>query len=137
MELFNEIWLMMISWYGQKPEWTTRLHLAKSICPTIAMTSMTSENHLDIEIHFENGKLTTMLYQKPTDTRKYLHYANFHPKKCKDDIPIGQVKRIWCICSDERDFKTKCSNFQLFQKMWIPWKDSEKCREMYSKYNII
>ena len=60
---------------------------------------------LDVSISNINGKLTTDLYTKPTDTHDYLLYSSAHPKNCKDSIPYSQFLRVRRICSDRKTFE--------------------------------
>ena len=42
----------------------------------------------------DEGRLTTNLYVKPTDTHQYLHRDSCHPGHCKHSIPYSQALRI-------------------------------------------
>ena len=59
---------------------------------------------LDTLVRLKEGKLTTDLYTKPTDSHSYLRYESAHPQRCKDSIPYSQFLRIRRICSDISDF---------------------------------
>ena len=61
--------------------------------------SPTKANFLDTCVAIsEDGKLTTDLYTKPTDSNNYLLYLAAHPTHCKRGIPFGQFLRL---CSDD------------------------------------
>ena len=52
--------------------------------PTLKFTSewsQTSTNFLDVTVSLTNGKTTTDLYVKPTDSHQYLHFPSCHPNK--------------------------------------------------------
>lgn len=48
-----------------------------------------------------NGKITTDIYRKPTDTQQYLHFKSHHPKNCIKSIPYSLARRICTIVSDK------------------------------------
>ena len=71
--------------------------------PTIKTTaewSQTSINFLDVSVSFTDGKITTDLYVKTTDSHQYLHSSSSHPYHCKMGIPYSQALRLNRICSD-------------------------------------
>ena len=49
--------------------------------------SQTSITFLDVSVSFTNGKITTDLYVKATDSHQYLHPSLCHPYRCKKGIP--------------------------------------------------
>ena len=61
-------------------------------------------NFLDVSVKISNGKLSTSLYTKETDSLSYLDYSSCHPKSCKNAIPYSQFLRLRKICSDDEDF---------------------------------
>ena len=72
-------------------------------------SSTTEVNFLDTCIHrTEDGKLTTDLYIKPTDSNNYLLYSSAHPPHCKRSIPYSQFLRIRRICTEKADFVKHC-----------------------------
>ena len=42
---------------------------------------------LDVSVIYENGKLHTNLYIKPTDKHQYLYSHSYHPKHTKNSLP--------------------------------------------------
>ena len=59
--------------------------------PTIKFTaewSQTSINFLDVSVSFTDGKITTDLFVKATDSYQYLHSSSYH---CKKGIPYSQA----------------------------------------------
>ena len=71
---------------------------------TIKFTEETSDvsiNFLDITIALNpQGKLTTTLYCKPTDSHNYLLYSSEHPRHILREIPYSQFLRVRRICSN-------------------------------------
>ena len=56
---------------------------------------------LDITIIlYEDGKVETDIYYKPTNSHQYLDYNSFHPQHIKDNVPFGLAKRIICFVTD-------------------------------------
>ena len=77
---------------------------------TIKYTWEWSENcisFLNVQLKLENGKISTGLYQKPTDTRQYLDYASCHPSHAKRAILYSQALRIRRICDSDEVFKDR------------------------------
>ena len=75
--------------------------------PTIKFTaewSQTSINFLDVSVSLTDGKITTDLYVKATDSHQYLHSSSCHPYHCKKGIPYSQALCLNRICSDPVSF---------------------------------
>ena len=69
-----------------------------------------SLNFLDITIIlYEDGKLETDIYYKPTNSHQYLDYTSFHQTHVKDNIPFSLAKRIVCFVtdSDQMDYRMR------------------------------
>ena len=64
--------------------------------------------YLDLNMSIENGKITTDLYKKTTDTNTILPFSSCHPRHCVRGIPYGQCLRLRRICSKDSDFKKRC-----------------------------
>ena len=54
---------------------------------------------------FQEGKLSTTLYTKPTDKNSLLHATSAHPPALKKGLPYSQFLRIKRICSSQADFE--------------------------------
>ena len=83
-----------------------------TVHPTIKFTAASSRTEipfLDILIKVRNGLLHTDLHTKPTDTHNCLHYLSAHPRHCKDNIPFSQFLRVRRLCSQDEDFRARCS----------------------------
>ena len=85
------------------------IHYMNSLHPTIKFTheySHSNMNFLDTTVKLNNKrKLTTTLYNKPTDTHLYLHYTSAHQESILSKGPFGQYLRLRRICSLDEDFK--------------------------------
>ena len=71
--------------------------------PTIKFTfdsSNETTHFLDVTLTLNNGKITTDLYTKPTDTHAYLLPSSSHPKHTFRSIAYSQALRVRRICSD-------------------------------------
>ena len=49
---------------------------------------------LDVLVRLDQGRLSTDLYSKPTDSHSYLKFESSHPKNCKNSIPYSQFLRV-------------------------------------------
>lgn len=61
-------------------------------------------NFLDVSVSNEDGRLSTSIYRKPTDSFSYLKYESFHPQHIKQSIVFSQMLRFRRIISDEEVF---------------------------------
>lgn len=52
---------------------------------------------LDVVVISENSEITTDIYYKPTDTKRYLNYHSNHPRHVKNNIPYNLARRICSI----------------------------------------
>ena len=78
-------------------------------------------NFLDVKVKLSEGKISTTLYKKETDSLSYLNYSTCHPKSCKNAIPYSQFLRLRRICSDDDDFVVKSKLLALsFHKANYP-----------------
>ena len=73
--------------------------------------STESVNFLDVNITLTNGRLSTSLYSKPTDSHLYLDNSSCHPEHVIKNIPKGQFLRLRRICSDTTDFIRECNRY--------------------------
>ena len=58
---------------------------------------------LDLKIFFENERLETDLYIKPSNLQLYLYFLSNHPEPCKQGVVYGQALRIIERCSKIED----------------------------------
>ena len=47
-------------------------------------------------------------------TTSYLHNDSSHNSKCITSIPFSELLRLWRLCSDDDDFKTKVNEMSTF-----------------------
>ena len=84
--------------------------------PTLRFThevNSTTVSFLDVSITKNNqGEIHTSLYSKPTDAHLYLHYASYHPKHQKRNIPYSQAIRPRRICSSIETFHEACNKLK-------------------------
>ena len=83
--------------------------------PTIKFTaewSQTSTNFLDVLVSFTDGKITTDLYVKVTDSHQYLHSFSCHSYHGKKGIPYSQALRLNRICSDPISFDRRSNDLE-------------------------
>jgi len=67
--------------------------------------STTKVNFLDTNvIKTVDNHIITDLYEKPTDSKNYLHFTSCHPTHTKTSLPYSQFLRIRRICTLESDF---------------------------------
>ena len=81
--------------------------------PTIKFTaewSQTSISSLDVSVSFTDGKITTDLYLKATDSHQYLHSSSCHPYHCTKGIPCSQALNR--ICSDPISFDRRYNDLE-------------------------
>ena len=69
--------------------------------------STTSIPFLDVQVINNNGKLSTDLYTKPTDTHQNLNWTSCHPRHTKISIPYSLALRLRRICSDNHFFEKR------------------------------
>ncbi len=55
-------------------------------------------NFLDTTVYFQDQRLHTTLYTKPTDSHSYLNFDSCHPLHNKVSIPYSQFLRVRRIC---------------------------------------
>ena len=69
--------------------------------------STTSIPFLDVQVINSNGKISTDLYTKPTDTHQYLNWTSCHPRHTKTSIPYSLALRLRRICSTNDFFEKR------------------------------
>ena len=96
----------------------TFLQQINSMHPTIKFTaewSYRSVSFLDVNVTLnEDGRITTDLYTKPTDTHQYLHRQSCHPRHCKTTIAYSQALRLRRICSSDEDYLRRVEELKLY-----------------------
>ena len=85
--------------------------------PAIKFTYEISEQSvafLDMDISLKQGKRTTSVHYKATDSHSYLDYRSSHNPSMKNGIPSSQFLRLRRLCSDDTDFKEKAEEMVEF-----------------------
>ena len=85
--------------------------------PALQLTweiSETSVSFLDILVSINGNRLTTSVFQKPTDSHSYLLYSFSHPNHTKQFIPLSQFLCLRCLCSEDEDFQSKSLEMREF-----------------------
>ena len=68
---------------------------------------------LDAEIlKGRDGRITTDIYHKPTDSFNYITFDSGHPRHTKVNIPLNMARRIRTIVSDEERSKQKLEDLK-------------------------
>ena len=67
---------------------------------------------LDVIVKLEKGVLTTDLFEKPTDSKSYLHFHSDHPIHTKKAVPFGLGQRMRRICSSDDDYRRHRDNLK-------------------------
>ena len=97
-------------WAGNEGELREFIEYLNNLHPTIKFTSEQSSSSvafLDTTVSIKNGKISTDLYVRPTDTHQYLLSSSYHPYHTKRSIPYGLGLRLRGICSNDTAFKEK------------------------------
>ena len=86
---------------------TILLKLFNNLHPQLEHTIESSNTQLpslDVLIKIEKNSVITSIYNKPTDSFNYLHFASNHPSHTKRNVPYSLARRIKGIVStkDER-----------------------------------
>ena len=76
--------------------------------------STESVSFLDILASIQDNQIQTSAYYKPTDSHNYLLYSSSHPQHTLNSIPFSQFLRLRRLCSDDRDFESKCEEMRSF-----------------------
>ena len=107
-----DLWVRFIDdifvlWTHGLDKWNTfceHLNSAHKSIKFVSTVSDTAVPFLDVEVRLKDGKISTDLYTKPTDSHNYLPWNSCHPKSTKKSIPYSLALRIRRICSEHGDF---------------------------------
>ena len=50
-----------------------------------------------------NGKISVLVYPKPTHTDQYLHYSSHHQTSCKESVVSSLLNRAYSIIPNKDD----------------------------------
>ena len=107
---------IFLIWTHGEEKFNLFLEKINSVHPNIKFESTKSNSipFLDVLVKFENGKIETDLYTKPTDSHNYLDWNSCHPKSTKIGIPFSQALRIRRICSKDSNFNFRLSQLESY-----------------------
>ena len=84
-------------------DWANQIH------PKIQVDLRSSSSEiefLDVLVRLGgNGHLSTDLFEKPSDSKSYLHFNSDHPYHTKKAVPYGLGLRLKRICQREGDYR--------------------------------
>ena len=75
-------------------------------------SSNTKIPFLDVQVINDNGKISTDLYTKPTDTHQYLNWTSCQPRHTKTSILYSLALRLRRICSNNHFFEKRAHELQ-------------------------
>ena len=58
---------------------------------------------LDTLLKQDNGKISLLVYRKPTNTEQYLNYRFHHQTRCKESVVSSFFKRTYSIITNKDD----------------------------------
>ena len=58
---------------------------------------------LDTLLKWNNGKISVLVYRKPTYTDQYLQYSSHHETRCKESVVSSLFNRAYSIISNKDD----------------------------------
>ena len=58
---------------------------------------------LDTLLKRNNGKISVLVYRKPTHTDQYLHYSSHHQTSCKESVVSSLFNRAYSIITNKDD----------------------------------
>ena len=112
-----------------------------SLDPHLKFTSEYSEKgipFLDTFCQIEGKKIITRPYNKPTDTKQYLHPTSCHPPHILKSIPYSQALRVKRICSKREDLDDELSNLSgFFKNRNYDMKNVEACLQRVKQEDIV
>ena len=100
----DDIWGV---WVGTEEELKDFHKMSNSIHPRIKVTMECSETNiafLDVDMHMQEGNITTKIFAKKTDRHLYVHKKSDHPTSMKRSIPYGLGIRAKRICSSNEQY---------------------------------
>ena len=73
---------------------------------------------LDIKLQITYNHITASIFYKETHSYSYRHNDSSDHSKCITSIPFSELLRLWRLCSDDEDFKTKANDMSAFFSNW-------------------
>ena len=82
-------------------------HHIKNLHQNIKFTMEEESNgepaFLDTLLKRNNGKISVLVYRKPTHTDQYLHYSSHHQKSCKESVVSSLFNTEYSIITNKDD----------------------------------
>jgi len=66
--------------------------------------SRSTMHFLDVQVHINNGRLVTSIYEKNLNKHMYIPFSSAHPLAVKKGMVKAERMRFRYICSEERDW---------------------------------
>ena len=111
----DDIWAL---WYGTYRTFDRFLDAFNKFGKTFGFTikgdCSESVEFLDVTTSIEEGKITSKMYVKPTDSLRYLNRRSFHAPHTFSGIPYSQFRRASVICSNVTD-RDSCIDKMVFK----------------------
>ena len=93
------------------------INFVQNFHPAVKFTYEISEKSvtfLDMKLYLKQGKLTTSVHYKSTDSHSYRDYRSSHNPSTKNSIPFSQFLGLRRLCSDDADFEEKAEEMVNF-----------------------
>ena len=105
-------------WKGDESSLATFIKYMEGVESSIKLThekSYNSVNFLDTKVIKDvQGNISTVIFQKLTDTDPYLHWTSAHPPHLKKSIPYSQGLRLRRICSSTTILEQRILEYSTF-----------------------
>ena len=109
---------IFFTWKGDESSLATFIKYMEGVESSIKLThekSYNSVNFLDTKVIKDvQGNISTVIFQKLTDTDPYLHWTSVHPPHLKKSIPYSQGLRLRRICSSTTILEQRILEYSTF-----------------------
>ena len=91
---------------------------------SVPENSLNPVHFLDMNIFIDGNEITTTLYRKPTDSRRYLNFMSCHPNHVFSGVVYSQGLRLRRIIKCDDDLRNELSSLKEdFLKSFYPEKN--------------
>ena len=105
---------------------------------SVPENSLNPVHFLDMNIFIDRNEITTTLYRKPTDSRRYLNFMSCHPNHVFSGVVYSQGLRLRRIIKCDDDLRNELSSLKEdFLKSFYPEKMIDNIFEKVYKLNRI
>ena len=63
---------------------------------------------LDTLLKRNIGKISVLVYKKPTHADQHLHYSSHHQTSCNESVVSSLFNKAYSIITNKDDLKSKC-----------------------------